>query len=69
MPPGLPAVTLPPFQGVQVGNQTYSFPDMMGELGVGLVVTPVVAVLINIAIGKAYGTTQTPPRPLTRNPH
>ncbi|KAK3927776.1 Sodium-independent sulfate anion transporter [Frankliniella fusca] len=54
MPPGLPAVTLPPFQGIQVGNQTYSFPDMMGELGVGLVVTPVVAVLINIAIGKAY---------------
>ncbi|KAE8738498.1 hypothetical protein FOCC_FOCC016022 [Frankliniella occidentalis] len=54
MPPGLPAITLPPFQGLEVGNQTVSFLDMTSELGVGLVVTPVVAVLINIAIGKAY---------------
>lgn len=55
MPPGLPAITLPPFGGTTMGNTTYSFADMTSELGVGIVVAPVVGVLINIAIAKAYG--------------
>ncbi|XP_034239856.1 sodium-independent sulfate anion transporter-like [Thrips palmi] len=56
MTPGLPAVTLPPFGGTTAGNATYSFVDMTAELGVGIVVTPVVGVLVNIAIAKAYAT-------------
>lgn len=54
MPPGLPAIALPPFS-VTTGNHTYSFPEMVGELGAGVIVSPVVGVLVNVAIGKAFG--------------
>ncbi|KAJ1527218.1 hypothetical protein ONE63_008745 [Megalurothrips usitatus] len=55
MPPGLPPFSLPPFGGATTADsRTFTFPEMLGELGVGLLVTPVVGMLINVAIGKAY---------------
>ena len=54
MPAGLPQVRLPPF-AVTMDNNTYTFTEMTGKLGAGVIVTPVVGVLINVAIGKAFG--------------
>lgn len=51
---GLPALSLPPFSA-QVGNQTYSFMDMCSQLGSGIIVLPLVAVLANVSIAKAFG--------------
>ncbi|KAI4456768.1 sulfate transporter [Holotrichia oblita] len=51
--PGLPAFKLPNFSTVQ-NNQTLSFLDMAKGLGSGIVVIPIVAVLQNIAIAKAF---------------
>lgn len=51
---GLPTISLPPFS-VQVGNQTYTFLDMCAHYGSGLVILPLIAVLANVAIAKAFG--------------
>ncbi|KAK9746413.1 STAS domain [Popillia japonica] len=51
--PGLPAFKLPNFSTVQ-NNQTLTFFDMAKGLGSGIVVIPIVAVLQNIAIAKAF---------------
>ncbi|GLG94259.1 Uncharacterized protein GBIM_01501, partial [Gryllus bimaculatus] len=53
--PGLPAFQLPPFSA-QIGNVTYSFPEMCKELGSGIILIPIVAVLANVAIAKAFST-------------
>ncbi|KAK7868450.1 hypothetical protein R5R35_011203 [Gryllus longicercus] len=53
--PGLPAFQLPPFSA-QIGNVTYSFPEMCKELGSGIILIPIVAVLANVAIAKAFTT-------------
>ncbi|XP_018347540.1 PREDICTED: sodium-independent sulfate anion transporter-like [Trachymyrmex septentrionalis] len=50
---GLPKVSLPPFSS-QVGNQTYTFFDMCAHYGLGLGILPVISVLANIAIAKAF---------------
>ncbi|XP_029176003.1 sodium-independent sulfate anion transporter-like [Nylanderia fulva] len=50
---GLPTVSLPPFS-VQVGNQTYTFLDMCAHYGSGIVMLPLIAVLVNVAIAKAF---------------
>lgn len=55
MVPGLPSLALPPFQ-TSIGNRTYDFPDMLSELGVGVVVVPLVGVLSNVAIAKAFAS-------------
>lgn len=51
---GLPTFSLPPFSS-QVGNETYTFLDMCSHLGSGIIVLPLVSVLANVAIAKAFG--------------
>ncbi|CAH0579319.1 unnamed protein product [Chrysodeixis includens] len=51
--PGLPAVRPPPFETI-VGNTTYTGGEMLSHLGTGLIVVPLVAILGNIAIAKAF---------------
>ncbi|XP_061393915.1 sodium-independent sulfate anion transporter [Musca vetustissima] len=50
---GLPQFKLPPFS-FESGNRTYGFLDICSELGSGLGVVPIVAVLANVAIAKAF---------------
>ncbi|XP_077272863.1 sodium-independent sulfate anion transporter isoform X1 [Temnothorax americanus] len=50
---GFPKVSLPPFSS-QVGNQTYTFFDMCTHYGIGLGILPVISVLANVAIAKAF---------------
>nr|XP_019556156.2 LOW QUALITY PROTEIN: sodium-independent sulfate anion transporter-like [Aedes albopictus] len=50
---GLPPVQLPPFSAV-VHNQTYSFTDMVSELGTSVIALPLIAILESIAIAKAF---------------
>lgn len=58
MEPGLPAVGLPPFS-VQAGNETVGFPDMVRRLGPTVLMMPVVMVIANIAIAKAFSKAHT----------
>ncbi|XP_046406386.1 sodium-independent sulfate anion transporter-like isoform X3 [Ischnura elegans] len=53
--PGFPSFQPPPFQATYA-NTTYNFGEMASELGTGILIVPVVSVLVNIAIAKAYGT-------------
>lgn len=54
IPPGLPSVIPPPF-GFTRDNVTVSFFDMVAEMGSGIIVVPLIALLENIAICKAFG--------------
>lgn len=54
IPAGLPEVKLPPFSATY-GNTTESFMDMISNIGSGIVVVPLIALLENIAICKAFG--------------
>ncbi|EDW80686.1 uncharacterized protein Dwil_GK11435, isoform A [Drosophila willistoni] len=49
----MPSIKLPPF-AFEYGNRTYVFTDILHELGSGIVVVPIVAVLANVAIAKAF---------------
>ncbi|XP_046406384.1 sodium-independent sulfate anion transporter-like isoform X2 [Ischnura elegans] len=51
--PGFPSFQPPPFQATYA-NTTYNFGEMASELGTGILIVPVVSVLVNIAIAKAY---------------
>lgn len=51
---GLPPLQLPPFNTI-VNNRTLDFFDMCYELGSSVVLVPVISVLGNIAIAKAFG--------------
>ncbi|XP_041978045.1 sodium-independent sulfate anion transporter-like [Aricia agestis] len=53
--PGLPGLALPPLSAV-VGNRTVSFAEMVEQLGFSLVLMPIVMVLANIAIAKAFSS-------------
>ncbi|EFN76472.1 Sodium-independent sulfate anion transporter [Harpegnathos saltator] len=50
---GLPTISLPPFSA-QVGNRTYTFLDMCSHYGSGIVILPLISVLANVAIAKAF---------------
>lgn len=52
--PGLPSFQLPPFQTF-LNNQTVTFPEMISDLGSSVILVPVIAVLGNVAIAKAFG--------------
>ncbi|KAK1135520.1 hypothetical protein K0M31_000107 [Melipona bicolor] len=52
---GLPTFSLPPFSS-QVGNETYTFLDICSHLGSGIIVLPLVSVLANVAIAKAFAS-------------
>ncbi|XP_075974003.1 sodium-independent sulfate anion transporter-like [Anticarsia gemmatalis] len=53
--PGLPSVSAPPFSA-SLDNSTVTFVDMVQELGSAVVMMPIVMVLANIAIAKAFTT-------------
>ncbi|XP_075230948.1 sodium-independent sulfate anion transporter-like isoform X2 [Lycorma delicatula] len=50
---GLPPFRLPPFQEVN-GNRTVSFPEMFNNLGVGVIVIPLISILESISISKVF---------------
>lgn len=52
--PGLPDFGMPPFS-TNLGNTTLGFVDMCNELGTAIVMVPIIAVLGNVAIAKAFG--------------
>ncbi|XP_034247389.1 sodium-independent sulfate anion transporter-like isoform X2 [Thrips palmi] len=52
---GLPPLQLPPFQ-TSFSNQTFDFTGMCTELGSSIVLVPVIAVLGNVAIAKAFAS-------------
>lgn len=62
IPPGLPSFQMPPFSIDEIRNETTgeiiqegeSFGDMISNLGSGLVVVPLIALLENVAICKAF---------------
>lgn len=62
IPQGLPPVMLPPFSIPEIKNETTgeivqageSFSEMVSSLGSGLIVVPLIALLENIAICKAF---------------
>ncbi|XP_034488649.1 sodium-independent sulfate anion transporter isoform X1 [Drosophila innubila] len=49
----MPTIKLPPF-AFEHQNRTYVFTDILGELGSGVFLVPIVAVLANVAIAKAF---------------
>ncbi|XP_025835903.1 sodium-independent sulfate anion transporter-like [Agrilus planipennis] len=44
----------PPQFSTKMGNETLSFIDMVGMLGSGVIIVPVIAVLANVAIAKSF---------------
>jgi sodium-independent sulfate anion transporter 11 len=50
---GLPSPGHPPFSTFY-GNQTHSFIDMVKHLGSGIAIIPIIAILGNVAIAKAF---------------
>uniref|UniRef100_A0A1B6MDT6 SLC26A/SulP transporter domain-containing protein n=1 Tax=Graphocephala atropunctata TaxID=36148 RepID=A0A1B6MDT6_9HEMI len=58
IPPGLPEWKLPPFS-VEQNNVTVGFLEMVTRMGQGIVVLPLVALLENIAICKAFSNGKT----------
>lgn len=52
--PGLPEFKAPPFE-TKLENRTVPFSEMVGDLGTSIFLVPVIAVLGNVAIAKAFG--------------
>ncbi|XP_074034842.1 sodium-independent sulfate anion transporter [Leptinotarsa decemlineata] len=52
VPKGLPDFSFP--SRPKIGNETVGYKEMIDSLGSGVIVVPVVAVLANVAIAKAY---------------
>ncbi|XP_049853757.1 sodium-independent sulfate anion transporter-like [Schistocerca gregaria] len=52
---GLPNFGFPPFS-TTIGNTTYSFGEMCGQLGSSIFLVPVIGVLGNVAIAKAFAS-------------
>lgn len=52
--PGLPGLSLPPFS-TTINNKTVEFDEMLNDLGTSVVLVPIIAVLGNVAIAKAFG--------------
>ncbi|XP_071640556.1 sodium-independent sulfate anion transporter [Temnothorax longispinosus] len=50
---GLPEFRLPPFEA-RVGNETYTFIDMISALGTGCLVVPMLSLLETISIAKVF---------------
>ncbi|XP_076258857.1 sodium-independent sulfate anion transporter-like isoform X2 [Rhynchophorus ferrugineus] len=55
VPSGLPSISFPPLYAT-VNNQTVNVLEMVKDLGSGMILIPVVAVLANVAIAKAYSS-------------
>lgn len=50
---GIPSFQLPPFS-INDGNRTIGFDEILSDLGSGLIFLPLVAILANVAIAKAF---------------
>lgn len=50
---GLPEFRMPPFEA-HIGNETYTFFDMVSSLGSGCVVIPMLSLLESISIAKVF---------------
>lgn len=50
---GLPEFRLPSFEA-QVGNETYTFIDMVSSLGTGSLIVPMLSLLETISIAKVF---------------
>lgn len=50
---GVPKISWPPFE-IQHNNATIGFLEICGDLGSAIIVVPLVAVLANVAISKAF---------------
>jgi len=50
----MPTVQIPPF-GFTNGNTTVTFVEMLSNLGSGLIVIPLISLMEDIAICKAFG--------------
>lgn len=50
---GLP-VFGPPNFNTTLGNETYSFTEMTRHLGAGICVVPLIGIIANVAIAKAF---------------
>lgn len=50
---GLPEIKLPPFN-TTLNNRTIEFNEMIADLGTSVVLVPIIAVLGNVAIAKAF---------------
>ncbi|XP_046393558.1 sodium-independent sulfate anion transporter-like [Ischnura elegans] len=55
--PGLPPFQPPPFSA-QIKNETYNFLDMVSSLGSAILVVPLLAILENVALAKAFSDGQ-----------
>ncbi|XP_075231242.1 sodium-independent sulfate anion transporter-like [Lycorma delicatula] len=55
---GIPPFQLPPFTA-KIGNNTFNALEMTEELGSAVFIVPIIAVLANIAIAKAFTTGET----------
>lgn len=59
IPSGVPTPALPPFSYVRADNSTADFLDMVSEMGSGLLVIPLIVLLEDIAICKAFSDGRT----------
>jgi len=50
---GLPEFRLPPFE-TKIGNETYTFVDMISALGTGCLIVPILSLLETISIAKVF---------------
>ena len=54
VPPGLPNFTFPTFEVSGPDNSTIGFGGMIESLGSGVFIIPLIAILENVAIAKAF---------------
>lgn len=54
IPGGMPAVQIPPFGYIKDSNTTLTFIDMIGNLGSGILVIPLISLMEDVAICKAF---------------
>lgn len=55
---GIPAPSMPAFSTV-INNQTMTFPDIMGDIGIGIVMVPFISILDHIAVAGAFSKGKT----------
>lgn len=58
--PGIPKPSLPPFSSINPNtNETVTFPEIMSDIGIGVVMVPFIATLDHIAIVSAFAKGRT----------
>ena len=58
--PGIPKASLPAFSTVNTHtNETVAFPEIMNDIGIGVIMVPFIAILDHIAIVSAFAKGRT----------